>query len=165
MGNTLEKLLSAFLAGFFAFLLPNHIAILSLFCLVIINAIAKTVAVLNDEDVKFWQIWKILKRSECVSYTLYSIVGYSIAITSVALLEYTMFGGVGITVGTQTVNLTYLIIMISVSHVFGSIFKSVEDILKHPLFDKMVDKMPKWLKDMIKPEEKKKRVTKKKEEE
>lgn len=151
----LEKIITAFGMAFVTFLLPHQIAILSLFALVIINALAKYVAVLNDEDIRFWQILKILKRSKSVSYMLYSLVGYSIAITSVALLELVFFGGVGIVIGANTINLTYLIIMLSVSHVFGAIFKSVEDILQHPLFAKLFDKMPKWLQEFFKSNAKK----------
>ncbi len=152
---TLEKIITSFLMGFVTFLLPYQVAILSLFALVIINGIAKYIAVCNDEDVRFWQIHKILKRSESISYILFSICGYSIAVTSIALLEMVFFGNVGVVLGNNTITLTYLMITLCVTHVFGSIMKSVEDIVSHPLFEKLRERMPKWLQELFKPATKK----------
>lgn len=152
---TFEKILTTFLGSIITFLLPYQLTILSLFTLVILNAIAKYLAVANDEDVRFWQVGKILERSDSLSYLLLSFSGYSIAILSVVLLEMVMFGGIGVTVGGNNITLTYMIILFCVSHVFQNIFKSVEDIVKHPIFNNLVEKMPKWLQNLVKPKTRK----------
>lgn len=150
MGSTLNNAWSAFIASFFAFLLPSQIAILSLFILVLLNGLAKLIAAYNDSDIKWYQLTKALNRSKCISYILYAICGYSLGIASITLLDVAVLDGVGITIGDQTVNLLYVVIMISITHVFGSIFKSIEDILQHDIFIHLVDKMPAWMQELIK---------------
>ncbi|KAA5534295.1 hypothetical protein [Paenimyroides baculatum] len=151
----LEKIISSFLLSIYVFLTPHTIGILSLFALVIINGIAKYVAVCNDADVRVWQIHKILKRSKSVEYVLYSIIGYSISILTMTLLQMVFFAPT-IVVGQNSIDLIYLMIMLCVSHVFGQIFKSVEDIVQHPLFGKIVDKMPPFMQEFFKKDKDKK---------
>lgn len=151
-----EKILTTFLAGFFTFILPYQAQILALFCLVLINAVARIIAVINDDDIKLWQIFKILNRSNSISYVLYSLTGYSLAISSVVLLEISLFDGISIAINDNEINLTYLTILFCITHTFNEIYKSVEDIVKHDLLSKIKDRIPNWLREIIKDEKTKK---------